>query len=197
MMPEVRWSEIHPDPSKLLARQWFKVFGVYRLVAPANATLIRASAGATGGQGELPGGNAAFAHAKRSARPAEAFTVQVGQCGTAGAAGDSWVKRTLTGEVIVYADRGHGSGQEGQAAFCIGDIVRGGLAKVAAGGDGADMAPFGFGGRWAARGAAETRSAQPGGGGWGAASFPDVAMNVAGMGLVVVEFYGGDPGVGY
>lgn len=190
----IRWSELFPDESDLILRKFYKDAGQFTLAAAAGADYFRVSMVGVGGQGEHPGGSGAFSHRKAKTYPGEVFQIQVGQCGTGMTAGDSWMRRSATGEMVCYADRGRGTGGvQGSAANCIGDIRRSGVASVSSGSDAGDMARLGFGGRY---GVSRTRAPGPGGGGQ-AGNFPALVLIPAGQGMVAVEWYGGDPGDGY
>lgn len=194
-MDPIRHSDLFPDQSILLSPRYVKKdAGRYEITAPAATTHISTRLVAVGGQGENFGGNGAFARRKAKAAPGEVFELQVGQPGTGGAAGDSWLRRKATGEMLCYADRGRGTGGvQGDAAKCIGDVARSGVANVGSGSDASEPFALGFGGRPASA----RRAPGPGGGGQGLV-YPSVTVRFpAGQGMGVVEFYAGDPGPGF
>lgn len=194
---DVRHSELFPDACVLLPpRSVYADFGRYEVTAPAGTTHVRVSMTAVGGQGENFGGNAAFAHIKAKASPGEVFELQVGQPAQSGALGDSWFRRKATGETICYADRGRGTGGvQGSAVKSIGDIKRSGVAGSGPASDSSDVAPLGYGGRPA--GTDGRVAPAPGGGGQGALFPYEDVRHPAGQGRQTVEFYAGDPGIGY
>lgn len=194
-MPAIRHSDVLPDTSALLRRYAFKAAGPFTVpAAPAGATHYRTSGAASGGQGADVGGHSAFAHRKGTINPGEVLIGQIGATGTAGALGDSWLRRQATGETLLYVDRGHGSGGiQGDGAKCIGDTAVSGTV-AGPGSDANDPFGLGFGGRPASA----RRAPGPGGGGQGVA--PDGGGTIrypAGVGKMIVEFYSGDPGLAY
>lgn len=135
------WTSLFPDEAQLLGRMFKKLPGQYTITVPASVAFVRAHALGCGGQGDQWGGSGAYARAIVSVTPGEALTVQVGDCSTASTPGDSWVKRG-DGSIIVYADRGRGDGDRGQALLSTGDVTRDGQNGVVNGtsSHGGDMA---------------------------------------------------------
>jgi hypothetical protein len=190
-MTATRWNDIHNDQVRLLRRYYRKVSGIYLIAAPAGTDIIRAACVGVGGQGQDPGGNAAYTEGVRPAAAGEVFQVQVGKPGTGLPVGDSWVRRYLTAEPIVYADRGRGTGRvQGSVAYSIGDVRRPGISATSSGGDVADLNGLGFGGSFSDN---PIRAAGPGGGGEGNVVISGVSLrHCAGQGLVCLEFYSGE-----
>ena len=208
------WSDIFPG-RQILERHWFRNPGTFSVTAPPRATHIRASANGAGGWSidtNRAGPGGAFARTKTICAPGEVFNVQVGghsdrnnRASDIGVAGDSFVKRASTLEVIVYADRGRNNGAPGQASNCVGDVTRsgqpGGSSSTdgASAGDESDLYQLGFGGRSNAGGVGGPYGPAPGGGGrvlvywqYGGGYFE--MAQAPGTGLVCVEFFEGDPG---
>lgn len=188
----VLYSDLIPEECRLIRRFWNKNYGVYTRQAPAEATLIRISLVSVGGQGGNYGGCGAFARRLAPCAPNEVFELQVGQPGTAGPPGDSWVRRQIGGEMLCYADRGRGVGTPGDAAKSIGDVVRSGQAGRS-GSDAGDVARLGFGG---VIGINRNRAPGPGGGGYNEI-WPNDILYAAGQGAIAIAFYAGHPGAGY
>lgn len=183
-----------PDRSSRLTKTYYKAGGLYTVVAPAGATVIRVGLCSSGGEGEDPGGNGSFAYKEAATYAGEQFQLQVGTPHTAGNPGHSWIKRIATGEVLAFADRGRGSGQvDGNAAYCIGDVIEGGVHLTRAGSDHMLAQRMGIGGGlWAPSN--PIRACGPGGGGRGGAyPYPPITKP-AGAGESCVEFYAGSPG---
>jgi hypothetical protein len=190
----IRHTTLFPPQVNLLRRTVFRDAGHFTLLTPLTTGIICIRLCAVGGQGEDFGGNAAYARRKVRAGALESFDVQVGQPGTGGPAGDSWVRRSSTLEMLCYADRGRGTGGvQGDAGKCIGDAARSGVLGAGTGSDQADFNTLGFGGRPASA----TRAPGPGGGGQGNV-FPSVTTRYpAGQGCVIIEAYDIDPGPGF
>lgn len=204
------WSILFPDECRLIKKAYFKEAGIYTFSAPpagfvvpgtagvelpASAKLfIRTGACGVGAQGEFYGSNGAFSRSKRPCVPGETFQIQVGRTSQASSAGDSWLRRT-SGEMLCYADRGRGSAGHGDAAYGIGDVRRSGTSAGSPS-DADLVAPLGFGGRPGYPGSG--RAPGPGGAGHLWPAYPDTSNTYhAGQGMVAVEVYWGDPGVGY
>jgi hypothetical protein len=206
------WSSLFPQNARLVARNWYRSSATYNLVVPARVTWGRMLAVSCGGQGAtVPGSGGAFARARVRLIPGETLTVFVGQVGTSGPNGDSWVNRGgLTGQTLVHADRGKGgdgsfaAGGSASSPPSFGDSIVGGQASNGSpagqsGGDELDTFPLGFGGH---RYSVETESGEHGGAGWGsitevlgfyADSSPIVLGRPGGYGKVCVEFWIGKP----
>jgi hypothetical protein len=196
-----RLSDLFPDIANSVAKKWFKVPGTYNFTIPAGGAWLRASGRGCGGQGDLWGGGGCFAKSKRKVTPGDNLIIQVGTASQQSAAGDSFVKFN-DGTVIIYCDRGRGNGTQGKAEFSSGDIVReGGYGTGsfggAAGDDVADVASI-FG---PAPGVV-TKDTAPGPGAGGRLAYHnnsegDLIRDAwpAGPGIVVLEFFDGDPGL--
>lgn len=198
------WTSLFPDEAQLLGRVFKKLPGQFTVTVPAGVAFMRAHALGCGGQGDQWGGSGAYARAIVAVTPGEALTVQVGDCSTASTPGDSWVKRN-DGTVIVYADRGRGDGDRGQALLSTGDVTRDGQdgnqnAGFEAGGaltaDQNDYDPvFGQG-----RGAEYTKT-RSGDYGCGGHRFPQTLNGnfvgyvswPAGTGIVCLEWFNANP----
>lgn len=199
------WTSLFPDEAQLLGRVFKKLPGQYTITVPAGVGFVRAHALGCGGQGDQWGGSAAYARAIVAVTPGDALTVQVGDCSTASTPGDSWVKRQ-DGTIIVYADRGRGDGDRGQALLSTGDVTRDGqngnqiTAPSAGGGavtaDQNDTDPVIGQGRGADF--SQTRSGDYGCGGHLIAqtlygNFEGFVADPAGTGLICLEWFNANP----
>jgi hypothetical protein len=196
------YTDLYPPSATLIARKFFKLAGNFNHAVPVGAIWMRAMALGCGGlSAEAWGGGGAYARSAVAVVAGENIKVQVGTVSTAGAPGNSWVKRN-DDTIICLADRGRGTGPGGQAANSIGDVTRSGAAGSAgiggnSGSDAADFASLGFAGLGALY---LTRSATPGGGGAlqirygsdGEAS--GYWESGAGAGMVCLEFFDRNPG---
>lgn len=200
------YSELFPDDAVLISRIWLKTYGPHDRVAPAGANILRVAALGCGGQGDNEGGGGALARSKVPCTPGENFRSYVGDTQTASTAGDSWVRRVnSSGELLVYADRGRGNRSPGLAANSFGQVKRDGNAAASGvfgkpASDAADFAPLNFAGRPTGNIPVNPGASTPGQGGRQTGvndengNYVGNIITPGGFGLVVLEFFNGDPG---
>lgn len=209
------WTSLHLK-RHLISRTFYSAIGATAITCPARAAFVRVSLVGAGGwddgrpanpYGGLPGYGAAFARVLTTCTPAETFALQVGDTqhtATAGdALGDSIFTRNTGAVVLCKAKRGT-STAAGAASGCVGDTKRSGSAPVqgfnapgpygtapnpvrggASAGDTGDAFELGFGGR----GAGQSISPGPGGGG--------IKRMVSFSGLVAFDYMDVPPGDGF
>lgn len=197
------YTDLYPPAAVLLGRVFWLESGVFTYTVPVGATYVRAEALASGGYStESRGGGSAYAQATEPVTPGEILDLQVGVVSTGGVLGNSFVKHQ-SGDTIVLADRGRGTGLAGEASNSIGTTRRSGMPGPVTGGDSgsdaSDFAPLGFFGVGASTTGVIT--AGPGGGGWLLQTYdPDTGYvtayygYAAGPGKICLEFYNVDPG---